>query len=423
VRVNPVGRIAHAWSLEGGPLAPFANGQYRLFSIAALISGTALSAQALTRVWLVQQQTHSPFMVALVAAATAIPLLLLGFVGGFLSDRFDRRRITLFVEAASSIAAAVLAALVVTGVASTWYLIFFSLLHGSAAALSNSAKQTLLADLVPARQQRGAIGLSMVVGNLAGIAGPAIAGLLITVFSTSHAMVAGAALAFAALPFYALVRADPPRTRAVAGRVFQSLGEGIRFVIKDPSLRWLLLVGAALLITLSSRGAVYPALVQDVLGGGAGALGMLELVGSLGAVFGPLVAIWLASRFPDRRVTIAAGFAFAASVVVLALSQSFYMALAMSAVSSFTGTIFFVTNLTAFQLSAPDEFRGRVVSVRFVSWGLQPAGTLSLGALAEVLGPQVALLCFAVGGGLLFAFLILIARPARPDRVVALRAA
>jgi len=36
---------------------------------------------------------------------------------------------------------------------------------------------------------------------------------------------------------------------------------------------------------------------------------------------------------------------------------------------------------------------------------------------------RAALLCFAVGGGLLFAFLILIARPARPDRVVALRAA
>lgn len=422
MRVLPTGRIASAW-LSGGPFAPFSNGQYRLFSIAALISGTALSVQALTRVWLVQEQTHSPFMVALVAAATAIPLLLLGFVGGVLSDRFDRRRITLVVESASFLAAAALATLVVMGLATTWHLIFFSLLHGTAAALSNPAKQTLLADLVPARQQRGAIGLNMVVGNLAGIGGPAIAALLITVFGTSHAMVAGAAIAFAGLPFYALVRGDPPRTRAAAGKIFQGLGEGVRFVLKDPSLRWLLLVGVTLLITLSSRGAVYPALVQDVLGGGAGALGLMELVGGIGAVAGPLVAIAFSNRFPDRRVEIVSGFVFAAAVAGLSFSNWFPMAVAMAGISTFAGTIFFVTNMTAFQLSAPAEFRGRVVSVRFVSWGLQPVGTLSLGALAEIFGPQVALLSFAIGGAIMFGFLSLLFRPGRPDRTLAPHAA
>ncbi|MBI2965592.1 MAG: MFS transporter [Chloroflexi bacterium] len=414
VGVRPTGRLGAARRRRGGPFAPFANRQYRLFSIATLISGTALSVQSLTRVWLVQEQTHSPFLVAVAAALTALPMLLFGFLGGALSDRFDRRLITIAVESASFAGAAVLAFLVATGSVTTWQIMAFSFVHGTAAALSSPSKQTLLADLVPSRQQRGAIGLNMVVGNLAGIAGPAVGAFLITRFGTSESMIAGAAIAIVALPFYALVRGDAPRRRGRAtGRVLKNLVKGVKFVVADPALRWLLLVGVTLLITLSSRGAVYPSLVQDVLKGGAGALGILELVGGLGAVAGPMLAVAVFNRFPDRMVEVISGFSFAASVAALAFSPWFPLTALLAGLSTFAGTIFFVTNMTAFQLSAPEEFRGRVVSVRFVSWGLQPVGTLTLGALAESAGPQFALLTFAAGGALIFGALVLLFRPSR----------
>ena len=413
--VRPAGWVRAARRRRSGPFAPFANRQYRLFSIATLISGTALSVQSLTRVWLVQEQTHSPFLVAIAAALTALPMLLFGFLGGALSDRYDRRLITIAVEAASFVGAAVLAVLVVNGTAEIWHIMAFSFVHGTTAALSSPSKQTLLADLVPHRQQRGAIGLNMVVGNLAGIAGPAIGAFLITRFGTSESMVAGAVISVVALPFYALVGSDAPRRRARAtGRVLKNLVEGVRFVVADPTLRWLLLAGVTLLITLSSRGAVYPALVQDVLHGGAGALGVLELVGGIGAVAGPMLAVAFTNRFPDRLVQVVSGFSFAASVAMLAFSPWFPLTALLAGLSTFAGTLFFVTNMTAFQLSAPEEYRGRVVSVRFVSWGLQPVGTLTLGAIAEAAGPKFALLAFAASGALLLGALVVLFRPPRP---------
>ncbi|MBI4220217.1 MAG: MFS transporter [Chloroflexi bacterium] len=395
-----------------GPFASLANRQYRIFSLASLTSGTGLSVQSLARVWLVQDMTHSPFMVAMAAALTSVPMLLFGFFGGALSDRFDRKWIAVGSEALVVAGAALLAALVVSGAAQTWHVMLFAFLHGTYASFSSPAKQTLLADLVPQGQQRGAIGLSMVVGNLAGIAGPAIAAVLITQFGTGEALVAGTVISLAALPLFLFIRGDKDRARKrTDGRLVKNLLEGVRYVAGDPALRWLLLIGIVILIALSSRGVLYPALVQDVLGGGAGSLGMLEIAGGIGAVLGPVLAVSLGNRFADRRMEIITGYAFAGSVFAIAVSPWFSLTVFLAGLCTFTGTMFFVTNMTAFQLSAADEFRGRAVSVRFVSWGLQPVGMITLGVLAEIAGPQVALASAATVGALLFTGLVLLMRP------------
>ena len=55
------------------------------------------------------------------------------------------------------------------------------------------------------------------------------------------------------------------------------------------------------------------------------------------------------------------------------------------------------TNQMTVQLLVPDELRGRVTSLRMMTFGLSPLGLLPLSAVAQLLGTPVAVL---LGGGL-----------------------
>ncbi|MDA0676590.1 MAG: MFS transporter, partial [Chloroflexi bacterium] len=280
-----------------GPFAPFSSPKFRLFSAAMLVSSTAVSIQTLARIWLVQDTTHSPLLVAAVSAATGLPILILGFFGGYLADRFSRKWISVVGEVLSFVVASGLAALAMLEIIHVWHIILASGLQGITTSLVVSARQTLITDLVPENQQRGAIGLSMLVANVSGIFGPGVAGLLIPNFGTDIALVAGAAVALVGIILFLWLKISyTPLPDQKGHRMWADVVEGVRYVARMPRLRWLMLVATIMLVMLSSRGAVFPPLVQDVLGRGAAALGMMEMVGGVGAVLGPLFAVWLTGK-------------------------------------------------------------------------------------------------------------------------------
>ncbi|MBI4220277.1 MAG: hypothetical protein HY682_09060 [Chloroflexi bacterium] len=85
------------------------------------------------------------------------------------------------------------------------------------------------------------------------------------------------------------------------------------------------------------------------------------------------------------------------------MSTNFSLSVLLAGAAAFAATCLFQTNLMATQLRAPEQLRGRVLSVRFVTWGLQPVSMLAIGGVAEAAGPQIALTAFALGGIAAFA--------------------
>jgi MFS family permease len=331
-------------------------------------------------------------------------VLVFGFLGGQLSDQFSRKKVLLVCEASMLAGAAFLSWMIFSGAATTSWVLGFSALHGLGTALSVSARQTLTADSAPPGQERGAIGLGILVANLSGIIGPTIAGNVIGSGGVALALAISVGLGAAALPFYARMALDrrgaPGRP---AGSRWRSVGQGVKHATRDPLLRWLMLTAFITLTMLSSRGAVYPAIVVDVLHLGASAFALIEVTGGIGATLGPLAAVALSSRFSERRVELWSGLVFAVTVLLMAISNSLWMAALMSGLTTFTGTIFFAANLSGIQLGAPPELRGRVIAARFALSGTHPLGMMALGGVAEFIGPQWALGMFALAGFAIFA--------------------
>ena len=107
----PASTLPHVAAWKGAFVVP----AFRRFALAQAVAFTVLVAQMIVRSWMVQSETHSPFLVSLVPSLQLLPSLVLGFVGGELADRIDRRKVVFWGEVLMLAAYGSLAALAVLG--------------------------------------------------------------------------------------------------------------------------------------------------------------------------------------------------------------------------------------------------------------------------------------------------------------------
>lgn len=379
-----------------GRFGAFTHRSYQLFSAAAFLSFCVVTIQMMTRAWMVQEMTHSPLLVAMVPALGVFPMLVLSFLGGELADRFSRKTIVVLGEAGTLVGYVAFAAMALADAIQVWHIMAFTLMLGMG-SLALPARQSLIIDVVPKRDQRGALGMFMVVFNISQIAAPALAGVLISRYGTDMALVVSTLLFIPVVPILMRVRPLPENAarRPQAGSI-ENLKAGLRYIVGDGRLRWMFVALLVVVLGVNSWGAMFPTFTEDVLGRGAGGMGMIVLGVGVGATLGTFVAMALDGRATDKAIQIGSGLAFAVVVGVLAFTPSFAAWVVLATVAACVGTVFFVHNMMAVQLNTPDDLRGRVISARFVLSGLQPFGQLALGAMAEGMGPQMALGIFAI---------------------------
>lgn len=390
-----------------GPFEPFGHTQFRHYTIAALFSFSAFFVHMLIRGWLVNELTDSPLLVSLVPVLFIAPMLVFTLVGGELADRFKRTRIIATGELIVFGTYVALAALALTDIVQAWHVLVLTGVHGITHATYAPARQSLVGDLVRPKLQRAALGLSPAMFNLAQIVGPLLGGIVLATAGTGAAAVLGAALILPAIPIYASLKPVAKSASGHKGSFVQNIREGAAYISGHKTLRWYLIVGFALVLTVNTWVALLPPLAKDVLEQGAGGLAALQVAVGIGALLGAIFAVPVASRIGEKRLTIASGFLFSALILALAVSEVFVLSLVIAGVTAAVATLYFVTNMITMQLTAAPEFRSRVISVRFIMFGFGPFGMIVLGSLAEFLGTQWALGIAAISGAVLLLLITL----------------
>jgi MFS family permease len=366
--------------------------------------------QAVAIGWLVLELSDSPFVLGLANFAQLAPLFFLGFFGGLLADRVDRRVLLLAGIGTGTAATGLLAALSLAGLASVPVVLAVSLVLGLANAVVWPAWQPFITELVPKDRLRDAIAFNSARFNLTRVLGPALAGVLMARVG------APVCLAVAAVSSGAVMLATwqirRPRYTGTEGRRALSLSwlsaltESLRYVRADRFTMQLLLVVGLFGVLVQPYQAFLPAFARDVLAIGAEGLGVLLTAVGLGAVLG---AVLTGSRHVAARPELAmaltalvsgAGLALFAAAPLLGLPV-WVATLALVFVGF--GSIAYLTTANAtLQLRVPDHLMGRVMGLWVVmNAGTMPLGSLGLGAAAERTGlPQVVLACGLVGIGI-----------------------
>ena len=268
---------------------------------------------------------------------------------------------------------------------------------GSAQAFNNPASSALVGQVVPPDAFESAITWRSSVGQISAVLGPAAGGFLIWLFggaSWVFVLHAVAALTFALL--LTVLRVQRPQVRPTGGRSWQSVIEGLRYLIKT---RVLLATITLDLFAVLLGGAVtlLPIFARDILHVGPLGLGWLQGASSIGSVSMALLLAYRPAFQRAGRTLLIAVAIFGAATIVFGLSRSFALSFAMLVLIGAMDNISVVIRSTLLLVRTPDELRGRVGAVNslFISTSNQLGGFES-GLAAQLFGPVLAV----VGGGI-----------------------
>jgi MFS family permease len=175
-------------AVKGQPsfAAPFRHPAFAVIWTATLVSNIGGWMYSAASGWLMTNLSPDPLIVALVQAASSLPIFLFAIPAGALADIFDKRKFLIVVESITTAVSAVYAVIVGLGWATPGNLLFFTFLIGAAGAMTVPAWQAVVTSLVPKDDLPPAIAANSVGVNISRAIGPALGGCSSPPMALSH---------------------------------------------------------------------------------------------------------------------------------------------------------------------------------------------------------------------------------------------
>jgi MFS family permease len=351
--------------------------------------GTMLqTAGLLWHVSLLVPPDQKGLALGLVGLVRIVPVIIFSLVSGVAADALDRRRMLLMTQWAMALTAGLLAVFTFSGLSSVWPIYVLAALSAAAGAFDSPARSSLITNLVPRAHLPNAISLTIIVGQLASVIGPALAGLVIANLGVGWIYVLDAASFLAVIAALLLMRDVPHRPAAEMGALnLQAALEGLRFVFREPLIRSTTLLDFVANF-FSSAYALLPIFAQDILAVGAQGYGWLYAAPSLGALVASAAMVRAIDRVNRRGwLMLGAIGAFGLATVIFGLSRSFWLTFACLAVTGAADTVNMVLRHVIRQLGTPDHLRGRMTSVTMIFFtGGPELGEMEAGLVAHFFG-------------------------------------
>jgi MFS family permease len=358
---------------------------FRVLWSGAFTSSIGTWMQKVAQSWLVLTLTgaSSAFYLGLDSFLGEAPILLFTLIGGVVADRRDRRQLLVMSQCVQMFAAVALAALVYWDAVRIWHVLTLSVVTGLAQAFGGPAYQSLIPSLVDKTHVPNAIALNSIQFNLARVIGPLLAGAALATFGIAACFGLNA-LSFLAVIVALLslhVRHIPAVTTT---RMHEELVTGIQYVRERPELVHLTILAFATTFLGTPILTFLPLFAQNVFGGGVEQYTQLMAFAGAGAVTGALVVAWL-GRFPHMgRVLLVLQVVFGLLVTTFAQTRLLPLNELLLYGAGASMVMVFAMLSSLVQLIAPNEMRGRVMSIYMVAFrGGMPLGSLAAGWIAS----------------------------------------
>ena len=341
------------------------------------------------------EETGSTLLVGLLGLAALVPLLIVPIYGGAVADAVDRRRMLLLSDIAQL---AVPAGLLVNALLpnpSVWFLFVAEALGTAAYGFQRPARNALTPRLVREDQLLAAIAVEDVVFTLARVAGPVMAGVLISVAGLGGAYAIDMATFAASLGAIWLLPPAPPSPDADRPSL-QSILDGFRYVRRRKVLLGIFVVDTNAMVFGMPK-ALFPAFAER-LGGGAGLLGLFYAAPFAGALLASLTSGWMMTvRRQGLGVCVAAG-AWGVAIALVGFAEAAWFALIFLAVAGAADFISAVLRSNILLTVTPDLMRGRLSGIELAQVaGAPELGNFEAGVVASLSSVRASI----VSGGLL----------------------
>jgi MFS family permease len=381
--------------LDSAPLRE--HREFRLLWLGQVVSGMGNQITRIALPFQVYVLTGSTLAIGALVLAQLIPILVFSLGAGSVADAVDRRRLLVITQVGMALTSLALVALALLPSPSLIAIYVVAFLAAGLSSVDGPTRSAAIPRLVTPAHLPAAIALNQLNYQAASVVGPAIGGLLLATIGLAGAYTADA-LSFAA-SLAALLVIGP---LAPIGRVTRpgiaAIREGLRYAADRRVILSTFAIDLVAMI-FGMPTALFPVLALDVFRVGPIGVGLLAAAPGVGAFFGALLSGWVSGVRRTGRAVALAVIVWGLAIAGFGLATfSFPLALFLLAIAGAADVLSAVFRAMIIQLEAPDELRGRVMSIHMLVVTSGPRmGDLEATSVAAVFGAQFSV----VSGGLL----------------------
>ncbi len=335
----------------------------------------------------IKELTGSAFAVGAIGAVELVPLIVFGLYGGALADALDRRKLILLTEAGLGVLAAVLLVNSLLPDPMIWPLYVVAALTSALVGIQRPAIDAVTARIVPHDQLTAAAALNSMRWQLSAIAGPSLAGVVVTYAGLPLAygldlltFAVSVLLAFGLSPAPPAHDAEPPSLRAIA--------EGARYAWGRKELLGTYAVDMVAMF-FAFPNAIFPFLADDL--DAPWALGLMYAAGSVGSMVTTLTSGWTSRIHRHGRMVALGAAVWGLAMAAAGWLDNVWLVLLCLAVAGGGDMISGLFRATIWNQTIPNRLRGRLAGIELLSYATGPQlGQVRAGTVAGLTGVRAA---------------------------------
>lgn len=382
---------------------------FRYLTLSTLAAGFAQWAKQLALFALVYEMTGSAVQLGAVAAFRGGVGTLIAPYGGYLSDRFPRRRIIVASTLLDAALAAILAALVLFDLAHVWHVYVIAFGGGLAQSINQPARQAFVYDVSTDETLPNAVAVNSMVQNVSRVLGPSAFGVMMAAWGVASGLVMLVGLQVAASIATIQISHITRQIRVTStGSPWRMIGEGFTYSWQDKRI-----LGLIVLSTIPSL-LIYPYIPflkivsENVLHRGNAGFGMLSSMMGWGSLIGLLALVYIGGARNRGLLMLGCFIAYAFILLGFSASSNYILSLSILATAGIFHSVAMALNNTLLHQVTRNEMRGRVMAVNQMSHGVQAFGSFPMAFAISAWGAQTGIGAFMAMASVAFLVFMLL---------------
>jgi len=352
-----------------------------------------MNGQILTRTILAWDLTGLAQSLAYINLVVAVPMIFVSMIGGAITDRVERRQLIIVGQSLITANEIFILSLLITGHLEFWHLLCTAFVAGCAFPFIMPARMAITVNVVGPDRIQSAMAISSGAMNLSRVAGPAMAGIIISQYSIVAAYIVSTLLyGSAVFCMFFVKRNTAIQPEGGKKPLLADIIYGFQYIKSNKPVMVCLFFGLVPMFLAMPFQNLLVMLVEQNWQAGESGLGILMGAGGVGGVLG---SIWIARRGDKSerlRLMVVTVIGFALFLAVFTQTSNFYLALAPLIFANLCASAFQTVNNATVQILVDDNVRGRMSSFMMMSFGLTPLGVFPMAIAADHFGAAYAIL-------------------------------
>lgn len=363
---------------------------FKLFFYGQSVSviGTWLQKTAVS--WMVYSITGSVFLLGLATFLSMIPSLFLAPLAGSIIGRYDRHRSMIILQSLAMLQAGALALLIYLKIYNINIILTLTFIQGIINAFDVTCRQTMMVDIVDNKDDLpNAVALNSTLTNFARIAGPALAGIILSTYGEDICFIGNFLSYIPVLICLLLMKIEPYVKPSTKLKMLDDFIEGLNYVRTESEMAKMLLMLSSSSLFVISFNTLMPVFAKDIFHGDAQTFSWFESAAGIGSILSAIYLANLKSNKDITKITIGASLLLGFSIIILAISTNLTLALICMTLAGI-GMMAQTSSINIYiQTKSASQMRSRSISFYMMAYqGMIPLGSLLVGYMSHSIGTR-----------------------------------